>query len=386
MATDSFTETTSTGWFGRIGSSIKGVLVGLVMIVISVVVLFWNEGRAVKTERTLEEGAKGVVSISADAVDEGKQGKLVHLTGMAKATGELSDPVLGIKVEALKLRRNVEMYQWKEESKSETRKKLGGGEETVTTYSYVKDWAGDFIDSSKFKNQAGHENPRLPMESEDWTATPITVGAYTLSPGLAGQIGGFTTVRGDDAVELPETVASKKLHRSVDGFYLGEDPAKPMVGDVRVSHEAALPGDVSVIAKLRGSSFEPYLAKAGGSIEMLENGNQSAEAMFASAHAGNRMLTWVLRAVGVLVMFIGFTSVFRPLSVLADVVPFVGNIVGVGTGLVSLLLTVPISLVIIGVAWIFYRPMIGIPLLLVAVVGFVLLIRKMLSQKRLAAA
>jgi hypothetical protein len=30
--------------------------------------------------------------------------------------------------------------------------------------------------------------------------------------------------------------------------------------------------------------------------------------------------------------------------------------------------------------------MIGIPLLLVAVVGFVLLIRKMLSQKRLAAA
>ena len=119
---------------------------------------------------------------------------------------------------------------------------------------------------------------------------------------------------------------------------------------------------------------------------MLENGNQSAEAMFATAHAGNRMLTWVLRAVGVLVMFIGFTSVFRPLSVLADVVPFVGNIVGVGTGLVSLLLTVPISLVIIGVAWIFYRPMIGIPLLLVAVVGFVLLIRKMLSQKRLAAA
>ena len=32
------------------------------------------------------------------------------------------------------------MYQWVEDSKSETQKTLGGGEETVTTYTYKKEW------------------------------------------------------------------------------------------------------------------------------------------------------------------------------------------------------------------------------------------------------
>jgi len=53
---DSYTETTQKSWASRIGESIKGVLIGLVLIVGSVIGLFWNEGRAVQTAKSLAEG------------------------------------------------------------------------------------------------------------------------------------------------------------------------------------------------------------------------------------------------------------------------------------------------------------------------------------------
>ena len=53
---DSFTETVTTGWFSRIGSSIKGILGGIVLIVIAFPVLFFNEGSAVKTRKDLNQG------------------------------------------------------------------------------------------------------------------------------------------------------------------------------------------------------------------------------------------------------------------------------------------------------------------------------------------
>ena len=52
---DSFTTRTHQSWFSRIGNSFAGVLIGLALIVGMVGLLFWNEGRAVKTARSLEE-------------------------------------------------------------------------------------------------------------------------------------------------------------------------------------------------------------------------------------------------------------------------------------------------------------------------------------------
>ena len=78
---DSFTETTSVSWFGRLRRSVGGVVIGLVLIIGMVVLLFWNEGRAVTTARSLAEGAGAVVSVGADAVEAANEGKLVHVSG-----------------------------------------------------------------------------------------------------------------------------------------------------------------------------------------------------------------------------------------------------------------------------------------------------------------
>src|SRR5262249_46185674 len=147
---DTFTETSSEGWLSRIGSAITGVLIGIVMAIAAFPLLFWNEGRAVRTAQSLAEGRGAVVTVSADKVDPGNERKLVPLTALAKPADTVADPALGVAVNALRLKRNVEMYQWNEKSKSETKNKLGGGTETVTTYSYEREWSTSLIDSSRF--------------------------------------------------------------------------------------------------------------------------------------------------------------------------------------------------------------------------------------------
>jgi hypothetical protein len=382
MTEHSYTVTSSKGWFGRIGESIKGVLFGLVLIVVSLPVLFINEGRAVKTSNTLNEGSKSVVTVSAETVDAGNDGKLVYVTGDTAVEGVLTDPNFKVSAEAVSLRRKVEMFQWEENTKTETKKKLGGGEETVTTYTYAKVWSDRVINSSGFHEKLRYENPKPAMVEKVWVAERVTLGAFKLSPGLVGQVDNFTEVVANPAEELPVEIAGKKVHREAGVFYLGESPAAPAIGDLRVSHEAARTGAVSVIAKQTAGTFEPYIAKAGGTIEMLETGTVSAEAMFASAHKANKIMTWILRLLGFVLMFVGFSLLLRPLSVLADVVPFIGNIVGVGTGFVAFLLSLPLTLLMISIAWIFYRPLIGVPLVVAAIAGFAFLISKLMAQKK----
>lgn len=63
----------------------------------------------------------------------------------------------------------------------------------------------------------------------------------------------------------------------------------------------------------------------------------------------------------------GLNLVFKPLSVVADVLPIAGTIVGAGTGLISFLVASLGSLVTIAIAWVVYRPLLGIVLIVIAV-------------------
>jgi hypothetical protein len=379
---DSFTETTTTGWFSRIGNSIKGILVGMILVVIAFPVLFWNEGRAVKTRKDLDQGAKECVSADAASVDNSNEGKLIHISGKATTSGTLSDNTFRVNVEALKLTRKVEMYQWKENAKSDTNTKLGGKEVKTTTYTYEKTWAEGRIDSGKFADPNAPKNPSTALKSQSWTATPIIVGEYTLSSDLVDQINNFSTFSATDPEDKVPPIDGREVKFSSGQFYLGANPGSPAIGDVKVSFMTAMPTDVSIIAQQNGNTFSPFKGDSGTSINMLKIGNHTADSMFTSAQESNKMLAWILRLVGFVVMFIGFNLIFKPLSVVADVLPIAGSIVGVGTGIVAFLLAAPLSLITIAVAWIFYRPLIGIPLLIVAAIGIALLIKKLVAQKK----
>jgi hypothetical protein len=363
---DRFSVTTSKSWFSRIAESIKSVLFGLILFVASFPLLFWNEGRAVKTARSLEEGAGSVVSVGADSVVPTNEGKLVHVSGTVATDGPVADGELGVEANGIKLLRNVEMYQWIEEKKSETKKKLGGGEETVTTYEYKKDWKSEPVDSSSFEKTEGHENPgAFPLPSSTFVADPVRVGAFTLSEEQIGQL--------NDAKDLPlaadaEPTLPEGLEARVDKgvIYAGADQASPQLGDVRISFQVVAPSAVSLVGVQTGETFSAYQAKAGDTVLLVEEGSHTAEAMFKSAQDANKVLSWILRGGGFFAMFLGLFLIFRPLAVLGDVVPFVGSLLGIGVGFFAFLVAALLSLTTIAIAWITFRPILGIALLVLA--------------------
>ena len=383
------TETTTESWGSRLGTSIRGVLVGLGLFIAGFPVLFWNEGDSVKTAKAIDEGEGACVSVESNAtVDPEMNGKLVHMSGKADTKDVLSDDTFGVSATAIRLERQVEMYQWIEESHTSEKKKMGGSVEKVTTYTYKKDWVGSAVDSSGFK-ESGHDNPgAMEFESEKLQASNVSFGAFRLSESQIDLIGSaqgykFPTnfvckvdrvkVQGG-TIYVPNAETRNNPKNERDVF------SQTRIGDMRVTFRVVYPHDVSLIAKQQGDTFIAYTAKNGKKLNYLAEGIQDAAAMFSTARTNNKIKTWLVRIGGFLLMFFGLSMVFKPLSVLADVLPILGDIVEMGMGLVAGLLALICALVTIAIAWLFYRPVLGIALL--AVAGF---FAWKLIQKRKAA-
>ncbi|HOI96649.1 MAG TPA: TMEM43 family protein [Syntrophobacter fumaroxidans] len=393
---DTYTEVTRQSLPSKIGSSFGGLFFGLILVIAGIVLLFWNEGRTVKTHRALEEGAAAVVSAGPETVNAVNQGKLVHMTGQADSDATLADPEFGISAKALRLKRSVEMYQWKEDEKSESQKNSDGSTTKRTTYSYRKVWSSSRIDSSRFKKQEGHSNPAAMPYREKVFDARTRFGAFTLPPTLVAKIPGEEDLPvPDPPATVPASLQGKaRVHEGA--WYVGQNPQEPAVGDVKVRFRIKKPGTVSVIAKQWGNTFEPYITKNGREIELVAAGAQSPETMFAHAVDENKTLSWILRGVGFLVIFIGLLLVLNPFVVLLDAFSFLGNIfvlgslvqgiqglVAAGIFVVSLILGLILALVTIAIAWMFYRPLLAV-LLIAAAVGLLFGMRFLPRRGRIA--
>lgn len=368
------------------------------MIVAATVLLWWNEGRTVRTGDAIAEAQMVTEPIpSIDKIDSAFEGKMVYATGRAVTKDELTDPVFGVKVNAIKLRRKVEYYQWVEHSKSEKRTKLGGGEETVTTYSYSAEWVDSPVNSQSFKKREGHENKtRINSENMSWLAPNVTFGAYRFPEFLSRSIGGEKALNlslsDEQRAELQKAFfapntnletsqvlgqqGASMIHIQGNTLYVGRQPGTPSIGDVRVTFFETPAAEVSIIAKVNGDTFVPFRASNGNTFSRLSMGVQDMNSMFDAAKSSNATTAWLLRGLGVVLCIAGFGMIFAPLKVLADVIPLLGSIVGAGTGLVAGLLGSAWSLVIIAIAWIRFRPVLGFCLLGAALTLVILLFIK----------
>jgi hypothetical protein len=385
---DQITEVTNTSWFARLGQAIVGVLIGLMFVVVSIGVLFWNEGRAIRTAQGLAEGAGIVRSVSADSVDRSNDGRLIHVAGMLSTAGPVSDPDFGLKVQGVRLVRHVEVFQWKEETHSETRAKFGGGEERTTTYKYLRTWSDKPIDSDRFKEPRGHTNPVMTYQSRDLLAAGTRLGAFAVPDSL---LRGFGEPRRVAATEVQANALQIRVNKPVavnDGvLYVGRDPSQPAIGDMRISFAEVPLQTASVVAAQAGSGFAPFSTHTGTTVELIAAGTVPPKVMFQHAQDENVTMTWVLRLIGVIFMLIGFNLVLRPLAVAGSVIPLLGDVIGAGTFLVALVCTTAIAPIVIAFGWLWYRPLVGIGVLAVgaaATWGLTKLLRARTAAKKTA--
>src|SRR5580704_4374358 len=355
FSSDSVTEVTTTGWLQRVLGSFVGALIGILMVIGSVILLWWNEGRAVEAIRALDQGARQIVETKANAVDPANDSKLLHLSGLMETQVPARDAAFGIGADnLLRLKRTVESFQGTEHKSTRTQKILGGSETTETTYSYHKEWTDHPVDSSHFHETEGHRNAAMPVRSATIDSQDVRLGAYRVDRGLLDEVAAFGAFDPAPAANLPAG-----YRKDGDMLYRGEDGAAPALGDIRI-HYAAVPAQtMSVVAAQAGGTLAPFHAASGYKIALAEPGIVPAAAMFREKAQEESVLTWILRAVGFVVMLIGLWLMASPLSVLVGVVPFFEELVGIGAFLLASMIAVPLALTVIAAAWIAHRPLIG---------------------------
>jgi len=365
---DEFTEITNISWGQKIASSFTGIIFGLIFFVAAFFLLTWNEGRSVHRIRTLDEGQNSVIAVSPDRVDPNNNGKLIYFSAQATTNDVLSDAMFGVHENALKLGRVVEMYQWKESSTTRSQKNLGGSTTQVTTVSYTKEWSDKPINSSGFKHPEDHQNPTsMPYQSQLFTAENISIGAFKPSSAYVGQMNAFVPYPLTDQAVAGMSDQLKGYFKLYGTDYYYGDPANPQIGAFHVHYNIIRPMILSVIGKQNNASLEPYSTR-NGSIQLLEAGTVGADDMFSDAKTSNSFITWLVRFGGFFLMWLGARLVFGPIAALGDVVPFIGNLLGAGIGLITGIASLVLSTITIAIAWIFYRPLIGGGLIIFAAI------------------
>lgn len=205
-----------------------------------------------------------------------------------------------------------------------------------------------------------------------YQAGHATLGAFQLAPEAISAMPGGEPLEVTEQ-DLPNILPGiqSKFSISNGGFYLGENPASPAIGDERIHYTVVKPGEFSVVARQSGNALETYPTRAGRGLLLVEAGDVDAGVMFHDAETKNQILTWILRGVGALLMLIGFALLLGPTGALADIIPFVGGLVEMGLFFAAFLLSSASTLFTIAVAWIAVRPMVGGGLLLLAVLALV---------------
>uniref|UniRef100_A0A669EYX9 Transmembrane protein 43 n=1 Tax=Oreochromis niloticus TaxID=8128 RepID=A0A669EYX9_ORENI len=360
------------GFLERLSETTGGAVVGVGLFFLSIYVLFTNEGRALQTATSLDEGLSQVVSLGPYiSFDAQNNGRLVHLSAKLHTAEPLYDPNYKVVVHAVKLKRQVEMYQWVEYHESRDYQE-NGETKTETTYTYNTEWKSELVNSRNFDKEIGHQNPSaMAVESVMVVSPEVRTGPLILSKGLVEQINNFQTLSLGD---FPVFNLDPFLSIHDDYFYHTTNPRRPEVSIyclfiyIRLklslyssaSHAAVF--QVSIVAMQRGEQLLPFKTKSGDTLEILYLEELSAEEVFAREHQSNSMKTWGLRAAGWALMFLGIQLSMQIIYTLVDWVPVLRELVSIGLKIFALCVSSSLSLIVIGVGWFFYRPLVAVAL------------------------
>ena len=129
------------------------------------------------------------------------------------------------------------------------------------------------------------------------------------------------------------------------------------VADTRIHFSIVLPDEASAIAYQDSiGRLGPYRTEGGRELLLFERGIRSGQQMFAKAEAENNMISWLLRFTGFFLMFLSIYLILLPLAVFVDVIPLCGDFLESCLGGCAVMISFPLSLLTISIAWIFYRP------------------------------
>lgn len=298
------------------------------------------------------------------------------MTGVISGDRALGDSQFIQPVPYVVLDRTVEMYAWDEDSETKTEKHQDGSETKRTTYTYDQEWTEDPEDSSKFRYEAGHENPPMSIKAQTYKATTALLGVYQVDMTSFKQVlnhrsscvGGSTTYHFNESnggITLPQNAYLNLLPSNlasstgqlVNGYLFQGNgrPEQPVIGDLRICY-AGLPtqATVTLLGQLEAKTrLVPRNYRNKLVYRLLPGDRNAAIGELTSEH---RLWLWVFRLLGFLCMAIGLSILLEPLCVVLSIISFVGRffeslVEGAGIGLAFVLSAMTILVVSLTSIW-----------------------------------
>ena len=353
----------------KVKNSVQGVILGIIFLLAGTILIWWNEGNTVKNLKAVDEIQKNVIDIKSDSINPSNDQKLIATNGEVNILDEnLKDDTFGIEQKSIKLKRIVEIYQWKETEKKDSNDRV--------TYQYEKDWTTELIDSSDF-HKSGYTNPTYqPYNNETFIAEEVKIGQFYLNKEQKENIATPTRLEIIEDSYLPYGYQIKNNY-----ITNAQDMNNPNIGDIRISYVYNSYKNISILALQNEDSFTDYISSNGVKINRVEEGLLNSNAIINKIISENKMMKWIFRGLGAILVILGYTFILNLITTATSFIPIIGNIVGTGIALVSFLIGCIHSLIIFTIAWIRFRPIIGI-CLLIAVVVLIILLKKYTKKNK----
>ena len=247
------------------------IIYGLISLAFlgGVVILWWGEDQTSRYYRFLDFAQNKYNTITnISNVYQSNDGELVYLTGHAHAETKLEDPLFNIKVEGFKLSRKVRYYQLVEyKTKKKDKDSNGSTYSSHYEYSYRKQWTSSPKASYKFYNHNYRNKAKAPiviLKELNLISKDATIGAYSIPEWLIESIKDSQPIKPNLSMEQKSDLCKKlniscSLIKQTDsGFYIGDDPESPELGDVSITLSYTPISEVSILAQQKGNSFERY--------------------------------------------------------------------------------------------------------------------------------
>ncbi|PIK55256.1 putative transmembrane protein [Apostichopus japonicus] len=210
----------------NLSNTFAGAMTGLGLVFVAIFVLFLNETSIVVSSQRINDKLKSVAGLeSIHRVLQENNNKLVYITGQLRTNQPLTDGQFGIEAHVLKLRREVQMFQWIEHTRSSS--ESGSNPSEINTV-YTKEWRSEAVASESFLKPDRHQNKKeFPVKSTTFVATHAYVGSYYIKENLKEKMEEFhplPTLQPNDEYNI-------EFH---NGWYYQKGVAThPEVGDVR---------------------------------------------------------------------------------------------------------------------------------------------------------
>ncbi|CAD8122657.1 unnamed protein product [Paramecium sonneborni] len=380
-------------------------LAGIILFFISFPILWLNEYKAAENEINLERAEKECTSTNCLEVNPNLEKRLIHINGQTKTENILKDKRFGIEVDnCLVLKRRVETYQWIRKEETE-----GVGKDKKIKVFFVTEWSA--IPQESYEN---FEN-----DDKDWTIKKKTkyakeayLGAYKLTKFQLKQAKDFKVITPkQEFVSICQQSFPQRTQEHIkiqdDYIYFNKIDGNFTVGDQRIRFQMIKCGDATVVSQQKGNSFEPYSLYVknnqllndydhkdsdhsiyvGEDLSQIlkdkadENGIKkqlkhllepikyidwflekilTIHEVFDHKLKESRKLTLAIRFLGFLLMFFGLMFFFSPIVYVISWFPFLGRFMAeLSTflfALVSAMISIPLTLITIALAWLRFHP------------------------------